>query len=135
MRVLVATHRSQGHHPGDYCFTFEGELVTPLLPDCSAPGRCGCPRGFDGLESDRATTTAVIVDRVDLTQARVLALLDVARERACSMSDDARVPSAAEQLAEIERLTSGFPVGAIVRRDGRRYRTDADLTDAPSDAA
>lgn len=135
MRVLVATRRSQGDHPGDYCFTLEGELVAPLLPECSAPERCGCPRGFDGLESDRATTTAAIVDRADLTPDRVLAQLEAARQRACIVSDDARVPSAAEQLDEIERLTAGLPVGAIVRRDGRRYRTDTDFTDAPSDAA
>ena len=135
MRVLVATRRSQGDHPGDYCFTFEGELVTPLLPDCSAPGRCGCPRGFDGLESDRSTTTTVIVDRADLTPERVLMLLEAARQRACVVSDDTRVPSAVEQLVEIQRLTAGFPVGAIVRRTDRRYSTDTDLTDASSDAA
>ena len=135
MRVLVATRRSQGDHPGDYCFTFEGELVTPLLPDCSAPGRCGCHRGFDGLESDRATTTALIVDRADLTPARVLVLLEEARQRACIVADDARVPTAVEQFDEIVRLTTGFPVGAIVRRDGQRYRTDNDLSAAPSDAA
>ncbi len=62
MLVLVATNETQGALPGDYAFTVEGELVTPVATRCDNP-RCGCERGFPGLASSRATTTAMVVDR------------------------------------------------------------------------
>ncbi|MEM9040745.1 MAG: hypothetical protein AAGD33_12685 [Actinomycetota bacterium] len=67
MLVLVATPELQGTDPGDYSFTLDGELVTPIVAECSSPTRCGCGRGFPGFASSRATTTAVVVDRPHLT--------------------------------------------------------------------
>ena len=68
MRVLVATSEGQGTQPGDYCWTVEGEIVLtgPLL-ECADPHRCGCGRGFPGLGSARATTTATVVDRAGIS--------------------------------------------------------------------
>ncbi|MCU1400567.1 MAG: hypothetical protein JWN62_3676 [Acidimicrobiales bacterium] len=61
MKVLVATHITQGDDIGDYCATVEGELVTPAIPPC--PDRlCGCARGFTGLGSSHGTTTAIVAD-------------------------------------------------------------------------
>lgn len=68
MLVLVATTELQGTHADDYSFTLDGELVTPIVAECSAPDRCGCGRGFPGFASSRATTTAVVADRPHLTR-------------------------------------------------------------------
>ena len=62
MLVMVATNETQGALPGDYTFTVEGELVTPVATQCDNP-TCGCERGFAGLASSRATTTAMVVER------------------------------------------------------------------------
>lgn len=63
MRVLIATNELQGDARGDYAHTVEGELVTPLASECASRERCGCNRGFPGLASGKATTTAMVVDR------------------------------------------------------------------------
>lgn len=68
MLVLIATNELQGSVPGDYSFTVEGELVTPLANECASGERCGCNRGFPGLASGFATTTAMIVDRPGVTE-------------------------------------------------------------------
>ena len=74
MKVLVATHELQDAEVGDYCWTVDGELVTALALECASPDTCGCGRGFGGLASCRATTTAMVVehpaiDRVGLAAA------------------------------------------------------------------
>ena len=63
MKVLVATERGQGTKPDDYSWTAEGELVR--LDDC--PDRYCRWTGFSGVESHRATSTALVVEREDLT--------------------------------------------------------------------
>jgi hypothetical protein len=68
MLVLIATNELQGSDPGDYSFTVEGELVTPLAAECASGERCGCNRGFPGLASGFATTTAMVVDRPSVTE-------------------------------------------------------------------
>jgi hypothetical protein len=67
MLVLVATRETQGNDDGDYCWTVEGELVTPVTFECCVPESCGCGRGFPGLVSATATTTAMVVDREGIT--------------------------------------------------------------------
>ena len=69
MLVLVATNELQGTAPGDYAWTVEGELVTPMATECASGDRCGCNRGFPGLASGKATTTAMVVDRPGVTPA------------------------------------------------------------------
>ncbi len=67
MKVLIATSEQQGVAPGDYSHTLEGELVTPVASECDNGEQCGCNRGFPGLVSARATTTAIVVERPGLT--------------------------------------------------------------------
>src|SRR3954468_14149361 len=64
MKVLVATRRTQGARAGDYDWCVDGELVWIQEP-CGRDRRreqdsCGCGRGFAGLASHRATTTAEV---------------------------------------------------------------------------
>ena len=68
MLVLIATNELQGSDPGDYSFTVEGELVTPVASECASGERCGCNRGFPGLASGFATTTAMVIDRPGVTE-------------------------------------------------------------------
>jgi hypothetical protein len=69
MLVLIATNDLQGTVEGDYAWTVEGELVTPVATECASGERCGCNRGFPGLASGYATTTAMVVDRPGVTEA------------------------------------------------------------------
>lgn len=68
MLVLIATNELQGTAPDDYSFTVEGELVTPVAAEFASGERCGCDRGFPGLASGFATTTAMVVDRPGVTE-------------------------------------------------------------------
>ena len=67
MFVLEATQETQGRCDDDYAWAVDGELVFVPLLDCRDEA-CGCARGFAGMTSRRATTTARIVDRVDLDE-------------------------------------------------------------------
>ncbi len=70
MKLLTATREGQGERDGDFCHAVEGELVFAgfvCATDRSNPdGGCGCGRAFSGLNSLRATTTALVRD-LDLT--------------------------------------------------------------------
>ena len=68
MLVLIATGELQGTQPDDYSFTVEGELVTPVAAECASGERCGCDRGFPGLASGFATTTAMVAERPGVTE-------------------------------------------------------------------
>ncbi|MGH8937192.1 MAG: DUF7715 family protein [Acidimicrobiia bacterium] len=65
MKVFVATARTQGRRPDDFCWTVEGELVRFPGVTCNCPG-CGCDRAMAGLSSSRATTTFTVRDLPDL---------------------------------------------------------------------
>ncbi|WP_019816173.1 DUF7715 family protein [Saccharomonospora saliphila] len=64
VKTLVATAATQGARDSDYHWCVEGELVW-IAPACRTDrddpdGGCGCGRGFAGLSSHRATTTAMV---------------------------------------------------------------------------
>jgi len=66
MNILMATTKGQGTRETDYTFAVEGELVwvgSVCATDQRDPdGGCGCGRGFMGLSSHRATTSAEVRD-------------------------------------------------------------------------
>ena len=127
MLVLVATRDTQGQAEGDYCHTVEGELVTPITVECCLPDTCGCARGFPGLVSAHATTTALVVDRTAITPSLLrqsvcdsLARGGMTAEVVGNDFDDL----VDEHVDTIARVSRVFGEGAVVRRDGPAFWAD-----------
>ncbi len=149
MLVLIATNELQGTTPDDYSFTVEGELVTPLAAECASGERCGCRRGFPGLASGFATTTAMVAERPGVTENDLrdavfdwldrcgwIALFEeTAHERAESSPDDEfdldvdiddLIESIIdEHVACIDEICSTYPIGTVVVRHGQLVMTRA----------
>lgn len=146
MLVLVATNELQGMAEGDYAWTVEGELVTPLATECANGDACGCRRGFAGLASARATTTAMIVERPGVTEQDLRdavhdwldrggwidLLEDTAVERSAAIGHDGCIGGAEldeidsivetiidEHVEMIAEVCHGYPEGTIIVRHGQ----------------
>ena len=122
MKYLVATNRTQGVLDGDYTYCVPGELLWITMVcdrDLRDPdGGCGCGRGFGGLTSHRATTTAEVVD-LDMTED------DLRMAVATSLSDQGWLPAESthehqhivdEAVGMVRALAEPLPEGTIVRR-------------------
>ncbi len=121
MKVLVATRETQGRVPGDYFCTVEGELVTALTVECSESDQCGCARGFPGLASTRATTTAMVVERPELSDADLEAAMRDSLERDGwfrGLSVDEQNGLVAEHLEVLDLIVRHFDDGTVVGRHG-----------------
>jgi len=128
MLVLIATKETQGTVDDDYSHTVEGELVTPVAAECCTPDSCGCGRGFPGLASARATTTAMVVDRPELSAVMLRSSVSDSLERGGWLEPDFPDDFAElvdEHVDAITRIGKAFGAGAIVRRNGSRYWTAA----------
>lgn len=70
MKVLIATTELQGLDSEDFSQTVPGELVVDVGPcqDATATDdwSCACSRSFVGVSSGQLTTTAKVVDNVDI---------------------------------------------------------------------
>ena len=149
MRVLVATTETQGHIAGDYAHTVEGELVVAEVSECDDPRRCGCGRGFPGLGSSAATTTAMVAElphlsEADLRQAigdyldragwrdlfeRAANATDTAHDRGDpdDLDDQGTVDEIIESIIDehievIAEICDAFPVGSVIERSGTQIR-------------
>lgn len=121
MKVLVATSYTQGVVPGDYQFTVEGELVTTVTMPCDDHERCGCSRGFAGLASARATTTAMVVERDGIDpELLAMAVLDSMERQGWTLGLDPLdiEDLLADHLDELEMVCSEYPIGTVVGRVG-----------------
>jgi hypothetical protein len=125
MLVLVATNESQGQSPDDYAYTVEGELVTVVVAECRSPA-CGCDRGFPGLASAFATTTAQVVDLPHLTEDDLRGVLFdyfdrggwldlLSHEPDVEMIVDDMID---EHVDAIAAVCARLPVGTIIERSG-----------------
>lgn len=142
MLVLIATNELQGAAADDYGFTVEGELVTPLAAECASGERCGCNRGFPGLASGFATTTALVAERPGVTEDDLRDAVfdwldrsgwielfeDTARARAEYGDDPIDPADDVDDLIEsiidehvdcIHEVCSAYPVGTVVVRRGQ----------------
>ena len=121
MLVLVATDELQGTAEGDYFCTVAGELVTPVVAECSTPDECGCASGFPGFASSRATTTAMVADLPHLTEHDLRDVVEGALERDGwfdLIGDDEVHELVDEHLECIEAVCANFGAGTVVGRHG-----------------
>lgn len=122
MKFLVATNRTQGDMAGDYTYCVPGELLWITMVcgwDLRDPdGGCGCGRGFGGLTSHRATTTAEVAD-LGMTEA------DLRLAVTTSLSDQGWLPPelasehqeiVTEAIELVRTLAEPLAEGTIVRR-------------------
>lgn len=141
MRVLIATNELQGSVPDDFSWTVEGELVSGMATECDDE-QCGCSRGFIGLASSRATTTAMIVERPgiergDLRDAvyesmrrggwvRLIEENYEAESETCDDDELARLEHPDDTIEEIideyvdtiEDVCGAFPLHTVISRQG-----------------
>lgn len=131
MRVLVATNELQGTRPDDYAWAVEGELVVAEMAQCANP-RCGCARGFSGLASSKATTTAMVVELPHIGPSTLRDVVCDYLERAGW--GDLLADGADDQIGEIIGeiidehvenigiICAAHSVGTVVERDGPEVR-------------
>jgi hypothetical protein len=122
MKVLVVTRTAQGRRLNDFCHAEEGELAC-FGSECSsgeADDACGCHRSFIGMKTRKGTTTAVVVDRPDLTQEDLEREVRVSLDRSGFLSLLAEEAEATvrEEAAELARLAAQFTVGAVLEKRG-----------------
>jgi len=128
MRILVATRETQGQRDNDFFFCEEGEPVKIGFAcdrDGDNPdGPCGCRRGFAGVQSSRATTTAKVEERaLNLDEYREI-LTDSYRREGWLVDKPARefersVISVAEirsRADELLRVAARYVNGTILER-------------------
>lgn len=130
VKVLVATTERQGERPTDYSWAVDGELVYVPDESCSAP-ECGCAHGFAGMASAKATTTALVVDREDLTLHDLSMALSDSLERQGWLSGEWTEDDEEIFRHLFQRLlvsASHFPAGSILERNDhvihRRAQTE-----------
>jgi len=141
VKILVATTEAQGDRPTDYACAVDGELVYVPVNGCRRPsgrdvglwcvfeaaGRrvddelgCSCARGFVGMASNRPSTTALVVERLDLSIDNLLTALGDSLDRQGRAEDSLEV-----LFKRMLATASHFPIGSIIERQGDRIRRRA----------
>lgn len=139
MRVLIATDHLQGSASTDHHDAVDGEIVMPVVVECGVPACDRCLRGWIGLVSHGATTTAMVVDRpgvtpVDLRRRvhdwldragvvdTVVQAVEAGAYEVAGQPVDDPVVAVAElvevHVAEIREVCDAFAVGTTVSRLG-----------------
>ena len=121
MKVLVATEATQGAREDDYSWATPGELVmfgAVCATDLRGTGEpCGCGRAFAGLHSERATTTAEVVDSRLTLDDLVLAFrdsLDRGGWPDVGSSSQEVADVVHEALMEVLLVADRYPVGTVI---------------------
>jgi hypothetical protein len=127
MKILTATGASQGARDNDYVWTDEGELVW-VEEACGwdrddPDGGCGCGRGFFGLSSHAATTTALVRD-LPMSRDDVVKALGGYYESAGYGTFD--LDELAKDVDALLAVVESWDVGTVVERrlDVLRARCD-----------
>lgn len=117
MRVLVATRERQGDDEYDFCWCDEGELVYPV--EACRELYCSCGRAFIGAQTERATSTAKVVDRRDLDRDGCVAII----QRMLDGHGHPHHPDEAEMYVDAMRaVVARAYLGAVVERHGSLFR-------------
>ena len=124
MKILIATHETQGQRKSDFSHVPDGEIVSPNGFECDGErvdGSCGCRRAFSSLgEASTATTTAAIEDR-DISRDQLIEVVRDSRTRGgWAKGDDSDAGWFAEEADEIIRVGAKFPAGAVIERRGEK---------------
>ncbi|WP_354501952.1 hypothetical protein [Mycetocola sp. 2940] len=110
----------------DYSFTVPGELVYVQDPcDCDRIeplNGCGCSRGFAGVASARATTTAKVVDLPELSIESYTVALRAGLVAQGWPGEWA--PGMAELMLD---MAAHSPIGTIIERSFDDYRARATI--------
>lgn len=126
MKVLTATHQTQGWRDNDFCWAVQGELVLFPPVECgrgSIDDACGCRRSMAGLASQRATTTIKVADRGELDPDTYFMLIsDSLRDQGYVTEVLKADPEVNEWLRDITdeliHIAEAFPVATVLERRG-----------------
>jgi len=141
VKVLVATTEAQDSQGDDFAWAVDGELV--FIPTLSCEGHeCGCRRAFAGMASNQGTTTALVVDRPDISRAQLATALADSLDRQNAGSGGSGASRAPKQPLPTERFgelfgalsaaLNHFSDGTILERDGFMLRKRAQIEPMPT---
>lgn len=124
MKLLTATTQTQGQRASDFAWCIPGELVTPAAVICDRDrqqgpdGGCGCGRSFGGLNSGKASTTAIVADLDGYTFEDLLEAVRSHRQQSgwaevAADADDAELKAAGEAAA-IAETAAEYDAGTVL---------------------
>jgi len=111
MKILVTTTKTQGQRENDFFWTKENELAY-LGFECArdageADGYCGCIRSFNGIETKKGSTTALVLD------------MNISLERYTELFSAQKLAN--YQVPEMLELARHFEPGDIIEKRGPCY--------------
>lgn len=120
MKVLVATTELQGLNTDDIMRAVPGELVVDVGPcqDATASDdwSCTCSRSFVGVSSGQFTTTAKVVDNVDVDLRSYEAAIRQGLSSWCC-------PHCASDIARLSRYVANqWEIGTVLERSRSTFR-------------
>ena len=119
MKLLTATSLTQGARENDFDWCVEGELIRfDIVCDASARSpddTCGCGRGFAGMSSARATTTALVRD-LPMARLDVQSALAASLHAAGYLPDPEDLDAVAEEAFDLVQIAATFDVGDVIER-------------------
>jgi len=135
MRVLIAVNQQRRVHEHHHGEAVDGELVTPVLLECTEPERCRCNRSWAGLSTVGFSALAEVAERPNLDRVELRRALhdlldevgwidEMVQTVEADDGDDADDPVWAtepmidDHLLQIEDICSAFPVGTVLSRLG-----------------
>ena len=116
MKVLVATHETQGKRKNDFSWTTDGEPVLFGF-ECDGErvdGSCGCRRALVGAHSMKATTTFKVAEMPGLNKQDFMDICNAHLQKA------GWTGLTAEGLCmdELLKIADRFPINAVLEKRG-----------------
>jgi hypothetical protein len=127
MKVFIATKRGQGIRNNDFSHTLDGELVKYGF-ECdneTVDGHCGCKRSMCGFESQKATTTFMVVD-IPITSPEFERRYFMSERNAGWLRETTKgkeLETFRNVAKELLRLANQFPLNIPLEKRGNRIQT------------